>query len=763
MKNAFLKFISLIYINLHEKIEIRMGKEILIFLFVFFHFQTFSQPNYSDSILSGNDITWLKENMSKLRYAPNPSWPPGDFVEDGIHKGIVADYIQIFEDRLNFSFQRVYYKNWDEIYNGLLDSKVDFVGAISSTPEREKLFAFTDVFLKIPLVILVRNDYLHQLSDAQIESMKLAAVKNYITQDYVTSTYKNSNISEFDDDLTALLQTSMGKTEGTIIDLMTASYLVQKYGINNLSIGKEFDYTWELRFAFRKECAQFAQIINSIFRTISENERLDIYQKWVNIHSIPTPNYLKIYFKYLLAFAILVFFAIVLFLYNNLILKNQVRKRTKELNKELIEKKIAINLSQKNEARLESLFEISRHNTKTTEELLDYALNEAVKLTESKLGLLYQYNRKDNVFYLSNYLNNETFALTANLFQETYTIEEFGTCGEIVVKKVPFQIDTCLQCKANNTGMCPLSKLQLTHTLIVPVIDDDELEAILFLANRTDDYDRADAKQLVLLMSSVWKLLNKQKWQEELIKAKAKAEESDQLKSAFLANLSHEIRTPMNGIIGFTELLKTPDLNSQKKDIYIDIIHKSSYYLLSVINDIIEISKIDSGLIHPNYNSVDIVRLINDIYENLSFSIPEDKEIHFSLSPSNIENGFLISTDKIKLRQVIENLISNAIKFTDVGRVSINYKINSNNEFEFSVKDTGAGIDEKYQKIIFERFRQGEREISIRKGGTGLGLAISKAYIEILKGTIFVKSELNVGSTFTFTIPIKGDEPKNLS
>ncbi len=239
-----------------------------------------------------------------------------------------------------------------------------------------------------------------------------------------------------------------------------------------------------------------------------------------------------------------------------------------------------------------------------------------------------------------------------------------------------------------------------------------------------------------------------------LIKAKEKAEESDRLKSSFLANLSHEIRTPMNAIQGFTDLLKTPNLTDEKKDIYISTIKKSGNKLLLIINDIIEISKIDAGHIVPHFTPININDFFFDLYNTLSITIPDDKRLELILVNSTQNATIYISTDEVKLLQIMTNLINNAIKFTEEGSVTFGYEIKNEKQIQFFVKDTGIGIDPKYKHIIFERFRRVENDISIMKGGSGLGLAISKAYVEMLGGTIELDSEVGKGSCFSFTIPL---------
>ena len=241
----------------------------------------------------------------------------------------------------------------------------------------------------------------------------------------------------------------------------------------------------------------------------------------------------------------------------------------------------------------------------------------------------------------------------------------------------------------------------------------------------------------------------------ELIKAKIKAEEGDRLKSSFLANLSHEIRTPMNAINGFTELILNTDANETEKLEYLQVIEKSGKNLVGIIDDLIEMSKIDSNQITPNFSVINLESCCNDLYETIKVTI-KNKAIDFKLIPSKTPAEFNIITDDIKLMQVIINLVNNAVKFTEKGTVSFGYEIDKVGEsINFTIKDTGLGIDEGNHKNIFDRFKRVDSDISIKVGGLGLGLAITKAYVELLGGTISLESKLEVGTTFYFSIPLK--------
>ena len=253
-------------------------------------------------------------------------------------------------------------------------------------------------------------------------------------------------------------------------------------------------------------------------------------------------------------------------------------------------------------------------------------------------------------------------------------------------------------------------------------------------------------------------ITEKKKTLEELIKAKEKAEESDHLKSAFLANMSHEIRTPMNGILGFAELLKEPELTGEEQQYYIDIIEKSGARMLNIINDIVDISKIESGQMNISNSVTNVNEQMKYIY---TFFKPEadKKRIHLLLKNSLPDQLAIMETDQQKLYAILSNLVKNAIKYTDSGSIEFGYELKAgriaeHNELEFFVKDTGSGICKTRQTAIFERFIQSDIFDTKALQGAGLGLAIAKAFVEMQGGKIWVDSEEGKGSTFFFTLPL---------
>ncbi|MDZ4205507.1 MAG: PAS domain S-box protein [Bacteroidales bacterium] len=237
----------------------------------------------------------------------------------------------------------------------------------------------------------------------------------------------------------------------------------------------------------------------------------------------------------------------------------------------------------------------------------------------------------------------------------------------------------------------------------------------------------------------------------DLIEAKEHAEESDRLKTAFLANMSHEIRTPMNGILGFANLLKEANLSGEEQQEYIKIIEKSGERMLNIINDIVDISKIEANLIQVNTIETEINEKLEYIYTFFKPQVAE-KGLQIFFKNAFPTKKVNIKTDTDKFYSIIANLIKNAIKFTDQGKIEFGYRLKED-YLEFYVKDTGIGIPKERQEAIFERFIQADIADKMARQGAGLGLSISKAYVEMLGGKIWVESEVGIGSIFYFTLP----------
>lgn len=297
----------------------------------------------------------------------------------------------------------------------------------------------------------------------------------------------------------------------------------------------------------------------------------------------------------------------------------------------------------------------------------------------------------------------------------------------------------------------PHGHVQLDNVLFAPLIINKKAAGLIGLANKDGGFTQNDAKLANAFgnLASIGLQLSDNK--DKLIIAKEKAEESNRLKTAFLNNMSHEIRTPMNGIFGFTQLLLEPDLSSEERESYIKIVNQSGQRMINTVTDIIEMSKIESGIVKINKTDLNFNKKINELVQ---FFEPEAEKkglkLNIDMLLPDMQKHLL--SDQSKIESIITNLIKNAIKYTQSGTITIGCQPKGN-EIEFYIKDSGIGIPAGRLDAIFNRFEQAEIKDTRVFEGSGLGLAISKSYVEMLGGKIWVESEEGKGSTFYFTLP----------
>ena len=351
----------------------------------------------------------------------------------------------------------------------------------------------------------------------------------------------------------------------------------------------------------------------------------------------------------------------------------------------------------------------------------------------------------DEVVYMTGYTPNELIGKNINtLFPKDIKFAE--TC-----KEMQEQID------ANGSGKLETiwmnkSGEQLNIMLVsAPLVSNDHKKGIILTA--LDISERKKYEMSLSLKNKEYEQLNVElrETNKKLLLAKNKAIESNHLKSEFLHNMSHEIRTPMNGIIGFADMLQEPDITTQKKNFYAKIIKSSSRQLLRIIDDILEISRLETKQVKSCEEEVDINDLLMEQFSIFSLKAKE-RQIPLYIKKGLPDKDATIISDRSKLSKVLQNLVENALKFTSSGFVEMGY-YTSDKTVHFYVKDTGVGISENNLKLIFERFSQEEKRLSQKQGGLGLGLSISKENTQILGGNISVESEKGKGSTFTVNIP----------
>ncbi len=680
-----------------------------------------------------NEKKWLAEHPH-IRLAPDPDCPPMEyFTSDDVYKGIAADYVSLVEKKLGISFRIEHSENWDEVKRKVESKKVDMLGATSETPERTKYLDFTQPFLDLPVYIVVRKDYERKVELQDLKDMKVAAVKDYAIVEFLRAKDPQITLQLVASAREAVMKVSTGEADATLLDLSDASYCMEKCGISNLRIDGEAKYVYHMCFGVRRDWPELVSILNKGLSAVTQEERNKIAEKWMPLGSKLTLGR-NVRIALLVVFGVLLSVSLIIFGLNRS-LRRLVENRTQDLKHELAE-------------RLKAEEEIKKYRDHLEELVKERTIE--LRESETKFKTLFEaataaiFLIKDGIFIDCNAM----------------TLKMFGCERGDIIGRSPDKYSPPLQ----PDGVPSVEKTARMIGLALtgePASfewrhvrgDGAPFDAKVFL-------NKVELEGINYIQAIVYDITDLKNVQAALNEAKEAAEAANRAKSAFLANMSHEIRTPMNAILGFSQLLRRAGGLSREQGESLDVISRSGEHLLKLINQVLEMSKIEAGRQSLDTADFELRRLLTDL--EMMFRMRLDtRPVRFILD-AYPDLPMVITSDEGKLRQVLVNLVGNAIKFTEKGEVRMKVAFKRTGDgaglLWVSVEDTGPGIAREEMDKLFTVF--GQTSVGARSGkGTGLGLVISQQFVKLMGGEICVDSEVGKGTVFSFEIPV--DTPKS--
>lgn len=765
---------------------------------------------------------WMKEHPV-IRFTGDPNWLPFEaFDNEGNYIGIIADHLKLIELNLPIDFKRIESSSWEESLTLANSKKVDMLSETRDSKLKNELL-FTKTYFKNPIVIFTNNkhDFIYDIT--QLHEKKVAIVSQYGYVEKIKKLHTKLDYVYFDTVENALIALASDQVDALFSTLSSGSYYKYRLGIDNIKISGKTDIEMELTFAIRKDYAVLVEILNKTFLQITQKQQQSIVHNWAKIETINKINYPVVYRLIFVAISI-IFIILYLNIRLKKLVISKTKELSKLLDiydtniitikldisgiityaskafmkisgynkEELIGKhyKLICHENMINEEHMNIWTTIKSGSTwrgenknimKNGDIFWSFSTfspdfdknNNIVGFTSIKENITSKKNLEILSANLEKTIDQRTLELSQIKERFELTVDGSGDALwqlETKTKKlwISNQIYKLLGYEENeikvtydywrNSIIYPADKKKALERLNKSIDNNMQYNSIHRLLKKSGDYIwvRVKAKSTYnnekteLISGSVSDLT-------ELKEAELNAEKATLAKSIFLANMSHEIRTPMNAVVGFTELLSETKITAKQKS-YIKSIKSGADGLLTIINDILDLSKIEFGKFHLEYQNIDLREQLSEIVAMLTNNIKK-KNLKFIVDfEDNVPNMFIL--DGVRLRQILLNMISNAIKFTEIGHIKVlvqcdrvvTLKDKETVNLYIHVEDTGMGVKKNQKDKIFEAFAQQDNQSNQKYGGTGLGLAISQKLAVMMNGSITLVSKVNKGSIFTLNI-----------
>ena len=659
-------------------------------------------------VLTDADRAWIARHP-RIRVGVDPGWNPLEFVDQyGNHSGLAADYLKLLRERVGLNLEVVPTSSWVETLERARHHKVDMVSLITRTPDREKDFRFTRPYVAMPMVLVTRNDE-QSISDlSRLDGETVAVMRDYFASGYLADKHPRVvqlPVATLDESLEAVYRGSAFATVGSVA---TLGAIIQKRYLGKLKIAGSMDVMQELSMGVRADWPELAELLDKGLASISEDERQALQQKWLSVRLELGVDWREVA-KIAVPIAAAVFIILAVILVANRRLKRQVAETERK----------------------------------------DAAL---------KVQLAFQQTLMDTIPNPILFKDSDARIYGCNrAFEEAFGIsrEEMLGCTVLELDMFP----PASRQKLYDDDLALLKDQSSMHEEVrLPYADGKEHVVFYWkTAFNLPDGRIGGILTVIVDISDIRRL------EEAAREARDAADAANRAKSSFLATMSHEIRTPMNAVLGTLELLRLTRLDADQAQ-SLDIVRDSAKSLLRIIDDILDFSKIEAGKLEIKPEATSVGAVLESVYlvyagvasaKNLLLK----KRVDDRISPA-------VHADPLRLRQILNNFLSNALKFTDKGSIEMQVRLldrsGDREVLEFSVRDTGIGITPENQARLFQPFMQAEADTTRRFGGTGLGLTICLRLAQLMEGEITMQSEPGLGTTMTFTVAFRIADPAAL-
>jgi len=792
-----------------------LAQRLSLLICVLFMHNTFA----SSLELTDQEKNWIKQNPV-INFTGDPNWLPYEaFDASGKHYGIVADHLQEIKQKSQLAFNEIPVKSWSESLKVAMTGKVDVISGDVADVVLNQNFIPIDTYSVNPIVIImgIKQNYVETLD--QIKDKRIAIIKGYGYTADVFTTYPDIAFIEVQNIQEGLNAVATGKIDAMLSTMALASYHIAEMGLHNIKIVGKTPIEMKLTLFVSKESPVLYSILNKSMLSISDESKHKIVQKWIKQKYIEKVDYQRPIQLALIAFIIIALIILRFFrlqkINSRLLAEKtaQLAFQHSALNQHAI---VSITDAKGNITYANDKFEqISQYSL---DELIgrnhrilksdfhpeSFFLDMWKTISSGKTwhGEIQNKAKDGSLYWVSStivpYLNKQGkpeqyVAIRTEITDVKYshdrlniTLSATGDAvwdwniitGEFIVTPV---YETMLGYKANELPPHIDTWLNSVHPDDMPRVQDtlkdyfdgnaDIYQVELRLRCKDNSWkwvlcrgkviNKDSTGNPIKMMGLHTDIGNRKALELEIRQEKEHANKANKAKSEFLSSMSHELRTPLNAILGFSQLM-ADDPSEPLTENQADSVHyilKSGKHLLTLINDILDLSKIESGNVDLSIEPLSI----NDILDECISLIRPFAEMHdITINLQNRENNlFQVLADYTRIKQVILNLLSNAIKYNSKnGGVTLNYEVIENNKLRIIIKDTGSGIAKDQQSKLFSPFeRLGAENSDIE--GTGIGLVVCKELMEKMQGLIGFKSEMGVGSSFWVEIPLSTQKKSN--